>query len=80
MLLILMMLIKWKFLVGFQVLTMVVVEGSVFWGIMPCSPTFRSNTPPRSSGYACYLLHAGFLLGLFMESEGGGDMFPRNVG
>jgi hypothetical protein len=29
---------------------------------------------------ACYLLHAGVLLGLFFNPEGGGDMFFQNVG
>jgi hypothetical protein len=28
----------------------------------------------------CYLLHAGFLLGLFSDSEDEGDMFLRSVG
>jgi hypothetical protein len=28
----------------------------------------------------CYLLHADFLLGLFLDPEDGGDMFLRNVG
>jgi hypothetical protein len=27
-----------------------------------------------------YLLHAGFLLGLFFDPENGGDMYFRNVG
>jgi hypothetical protein len=30
-------------------------------------------------GFACYLLHAGFLFGLFFDPEDGGDMFLRNV-
>jgi hypothetical protein len=29
---------------------------------------------------ACYLLHAGLLLGLFFDTEDGGDLFLRNVG
>jgi hypothetical protein len=29
---------------------------------------------------ACYLLHAGFLLDLFIDPEDGGEMFLRNVG
>jgi hypothetical protein len=29
---------------------------------------------------ACYLLHAGFLLGLFFDHEDGGDVFLQNVG
>jgi hypothetical protein len=29
---------------------------------------------------SCYLLHAGFLFGLFFDPEDGGDMFFRNVG
>jgi hypothetical protein len=28
---------------------------------------------------ACYLLHDGFLLGLFFNPEDGGDMFLQNV-
>jgi hypothetical protein len=31
-------------------------------------------------GYACYLLHAGFLLGIVFDPEDGGNIFPRNVG
>jgi hypothetical protein len=33
----------------------------------------------QDTSFACYLLHAGFLLGLFFDSEDGGDMFFRNV-
>jgi hypothetical protein len=29
---------------------------------------------------SCYLLHAGFLLGLFFNSEDGGNSFPQNIG
>jgi hypothetical protein len=42
-------------------------------------PTFRRNTSPPSSGSknktssACYLLYAGFLLGLSFSSENSGD-------
>jgi hypothetical protein len=28
----------------------------------------------------CYLLYAGFLLGLFFDLEDGSDMFIRNIG
>jgi hypothetical protein len=31
-------------------------------------------------GSACYLLHAGFLLGFFFDPEDGDDMFLRNIG
>jgi hypothetical protein len=34
----------------------------------------------HSGGYACYIFHAGFLLGLFFEPEDTGDLFLRNVG
>jgi hypothetical protein len=34
---------------------------------------------PDKRGSACYLLHAGLLLGLF-NPENGGNLFLRNVG
>jgi hypothetical protein len=42
-------------------------------------PTFRKNMPPPSYS-ARYLLHAGFLLDLSVDTEDGGDMFLWNVG
>jgi hypothetical protein len=38
-----------------------------FWDITPFSR-------------ACYLLHAGSLLGSFFDQEDGGDIFLRNIG
>jgi hypothetical protein len=54
-----------------EVLTPVVMKSSVFWDITPCSSL---------TSYACYMLFAGFLLGLFFDPDVGGDMFLRNVG
>jgi hypothetical protein len=34
----------------------------------------------HNAGSACYLLHAGFMLGLIFDSEDGSDMFLQNVG
>jgi hypothetical protein len=46
-------------------------------------PSSRSKNKPnrisaRSS--ACYLLHDGFLIGIFFVPEDGGDMYLRNAG
>jgi hypothetical protein len=40
----------------------------------------KQETTMESMGSACYLLRAGFLLGLFSDPEDGGDMFFRNIG
>jgi hypothetical protein len=40
----------------------------------------RNMSPPFSGGSNWYLLHIGFLLGLFFNPEDEGDMFRRNVG
>jgi hypothetical protein len=41
--------------------------------------TFWRNMSPPLSGYACYLLHAGFSLGLFFDPEDRGNVFFLNV-
>jgi hypothetical protein len=74
----------------FEALIAVVVKSPIFCDITPCSPLkvnrrskehvasiFRveetgMNEVARS---AFYLLHDGFLLGLFFDPEDGGDMF-----
>jgi hypothetical protein len=57
------------------------MKGSFFWDVMPCSLL----KVKRYFGGTClsylkpsYLLHACFLLDLFIDSEDGGDMFIRN--
>jgi hypothetical protein len=66
---------------------------NVMWSI-ESQPTLRRNISPPSSGLrisqarnqlesrrqadrTCF--HASFLLGLFIDPEDGGDMFPQNV-
>jgi hypothetical protein len=49
--------------VGFEVLTAVLMKSTVVW-----------DTLPRS--YTCF--HAGFLLGLFLNNENGGDILTFN--
>jgi hypothetical protein len=58
-------------IVGFLVLTVVVMKSLVLWDIIPCSLS--------KDILACYLLHAGFLLRLFFDPEDGGKMFLQNV-
>jgi hypothetical protein len=69
------------------------VKSSVFLDITPCSPLrinqrfggiCRLHLQGRSISQAikqgvCYLLHTGFLLGLFFDPEDGGDVFFPNV-
>jgi hypothetical protein len=51
-------------------------------------PSSRSKDKPSKNhraadiskyGSACYLLHAGFFIGLFFDPEDGGYMFLRDV-
>jgi hypothetical protein len=73
-----------------KVLSSVVMESSASWCITPCSPLkdnrrFGGNISPPVFVYnpkclfATYF-HDGFLLGLFIDPEDGGDMSLRNVG
>jgi hypothetical protein len=43
-------------------------------------PSSESKNKPSRNLQSCYLLHAGFLLGLFFDPEDAGDMFLRNIG
>jgi hypothetical protein len=76
-----------------EVLTAVVMKSTVFWGITLCNPlkanrrfggTCRLHIQGRRISQARnqrdYLLHAGFLHGVFCDPEYGSDMFLRNVG
>jgi hypothetical protein len=63
-------------------------KSSFFWDITPCSPLkvnwcFGGTCHlylhgQRKASSACYLVHAGFVLGLFFNPEAGGDMFLWN--
>jgi hypothetical protein len=74
---------------GFEVLTAVDVNSSMFRDMTPSSPleadrhfggTCRFHLQGRRISSACYLIQAGFLLGLVFDPEVGDDMFLRNVG
>jgi hypothetical protein len=75
----------WYISLGFEVLTAVVMKNSVFWDIVPCSllkvnwrfggtcclqlqGQIISQARNQQSSAQC-LLHAGFLLGLFVDLE-----------
>jgi hypothetical protein len=66
--------------VGLEVLTAVIMKSSIFWNIAPCSPLKVNRHFGGTCRPACYLLHVGFLFGLFFDSEDRADMFLQNVG
>jgi hypothetical protein len=48
---------------------------------MPPPSSGSKNKPSKKPSYfACYLLHAGFFLGLFFNPEDGSNIFLKNVG
>jgi hypothetical protein len=63
--------------IAFEVLTAVIMKTRVILDIMPCIP-LKINR--RFGGTCCYLLHSGFLLGLFIDPEDLGVIFLRNFG
>jgi hypothetical protein len=76
-------------LVRLEVLTLAVMNSSIFWDIRPCCSfkvnrcfggTSHRHLHGRRISQATYLPNAGFLFGLFFVPEDEGDMFPRNVG
>jgi hypothetical protein len=74
--------------VGFEVLTAVVTKSNIFWDIsriVRCKSTDVSEEHIASifrveEHLLATCSHAGFLLGLFIDSEYEGDMFLRKVG
>jgi hypothetical protein len=63
--------------VAFEVLTTVIMKSTIFWHITPSSPKKATDF---SEEHIATCFHAGFLLGLFFDTENGGEMFLRNVG
>jgi hypothetical protein len=71
--------------VGFEVLTAVVMKGTIFWDITPCSPlkVNRHFMSYQSSGLKVSQARNQhdtlFFFLSFFDPEYGGDMFLRNV-
>jgi hypothetical protein len=79
--------IKYKILIGFEILTAVVIKSVIFWDKTPCSPLkvnrrfgekYRLYFKAEDSTF--HLFFVDFLLGLFFGPEDGGDIFLLNVG
>jgi hypothetical protein len=66
---------------GFIVLTELLMKRSMSWDITRCSQLKINRRFGRKyfQNSTCYLLHAGFLLGLFYDTKNRGDMILRNV-
>jgi hypothetical protein len=75
------------FVVGFEVLTAVIMKTTIFCDRTPCSPlkvnqrfggTCRLHLQGRRRTVLAICFHTGFLLGLLFCSEDGGNMLLRN--
>jgi hypothetical protein len=78
--------------VGSEFLKAVSMKSLIFWNIKPYSLlkvsrrfgeyiAMQKDSMKRAASEAtCYLLHDGFLLGLFFDPEDGGHIFLRNIG
>jgi hypothetical protein len=62
---------------GFEVLTTLAMESSIFWDITPCS-TEKVNGRIRGTYRKVPASH-WFLLGLLLDTADGGDTFHRKV-
>jgi hypothetical protein len=70
-----------KIVVRFEVLTAVVMTGSLCRDITLCSPLkINQHFLGMCRSFACYLLHSGFLFDLFFNPEDGRYIFLKNIG
>jgi hypothetical protein len=66
-------------IVGFEVLTAVVMKSTIFWVITPCSPVKVNRRFGGTYRLLAACFHSVFLLDLFFDPEEGGDKFLQNV-
>jgi hypothetical protein len=64
--------------VGFEVLTVVNMRNSVFWGVTPRSPV-KVHRLHRKKMLVCHLLFVGFFLDNLLDPEDLGDMLLLKV-
>jgi hypothetical protein len=55
------------------------MKGTIFWNVTTCSPIEVQQCFEGTAKLACYLLLAGYFLGLFFNSEDKLSILLRNV-